>query len=53
MGWLLILAVLAVLIVGIVVSLVRKKKNGASLCGGNCSCCPGCAAHQTNNKPNK
>ncbi len=52
-GWLLILAVLVLLIAAIILSLLRKKKNGVPLCGGTCSSCPGCAAHQTNNKPNK
>ena len=55
---------MATLITGVIVAVIiftaarqlyRDKKNGKSLCGGKCSCCPnGCACHgEINGKLNQ
>ena len=36
----LIVAVLAAAVAGIIIKLVKDKKKGKSNCGCNCSCCP-------------
>ena len=42
-----VVAAALVLVIGLAVrSMIKDKKNGKSLCGGKCSCCPnGCACH--------
>lgn len=35
-------AVLALVVAGIVMSIVRDKKSGKGTCGGDCSKCKGC-----------
>ncbi len=46
MSTLAVLAILVFIIAMIVRSIVRDKKNGKSLCGGNCQHCGGaCSCH--------
>lgn len=42
-GTILVLAVVILIVAGIVAKMVKDKKNGASLCGGDCSKCHGCS----------
>ena len=39
-GTLIVCALLAVLVGGIVCKMIRDKKKGKSACGCNCACCP-------------
>lgn len=42
-GTIIVLAVVVLIVAGIVVKMVKDKKNGASVCGGDCSKCHGCS----------
>ena len=44
-GNLLVGAVIVAIVVGIVVNLIRKKRNGGS-CGCGCGCCGGSSPHK-------
>ena len=45
---------LALIVTGIVISLVKDKKQGKSTCGGNCAHCKMCAScHRADNDNSK
>ena len=42
-----VLLVLILIVAGVIYSIVRDKKKGKSLCGGNCGhCAMGCSCHK-------
>ena len=46
LGTILITLVLILIVAGVIYSIVRDKKKGKSLCGGNCGhCAMGCSCH--------
>ena len=47
LGTILITLVLILIVAGVIYSIVRDKKKGKSLCGGNCGhCAMGCSCHK-------
>ena len=43
-GTILITLLLVLIVAGIILSMIRDKKQGRSACGGNCAHCKGCTA---------
>ena len=51
LGTILITIILVLIVTGIVMKLIRDKKQGKSSCGGNCAHCNACTAcHRPANK---
>ena len=46
LGTIIISLVLAVMVVGIAVHLIRQKRQGKSSCGGDCASCHGGCSHK-------
>ncbi|MCR5618435.1 MAG: FeoB-associated Cys-rich membrane protein [Clostridiales bacterium] len=44
LGTILISSLLVLIVSGIILSMIRDKKNGRSSCGGNCAHCKMCTA---------
>ncbi|MBR6229685.1 MAG: FeoB-associated Cys-rich membrane protein [Eubacterium sp.] len=47
LGTILITALLILIVTGIVLGIIKNKKNGRSSCGGNCAHCNMCASCRT------
>lgn len=48
-----LIALCAAVVIGVIVTAVIRKKQGKSSCGGDCGCCGGCSACKNVHKEEK
>lgn len=52
-GEIILIALCAAVVIGVIVTAVIRKKQGKSACGGDCGCCGGCSACKNVHKEEK
>lgn len=52
-GEILLIAVCATIVIGVVAAAIVRKVKGKTDCGGNCGCCGGCSHCRTNDATSK
>lgn len=52
-GEIILIALCAAVVIGVIVTAIIRKKQGKSSCGGDCGCCGGCSACKNVHKEEK